>query len=91
MALTQLTRASLAVLNDQVDEVWHQFILFTEEYHDFCQNIAGKYIHHSPSTSSRPLPQGAKEETVYHYKRIFGKLDEQVLSEDYRRDSRCCT
>ncbi len=31
-----------------VDEVWHQFILFTCEYHAFCGRFFGHYVHHSP-------------------------------------------
>lgn len=32
-----------------VDKGWHTFILYTKEYSDFCDNIAGQYIHHSPN------------------------------------------
>jgi hypothetical protein len=35
----------------RVDEVWHQFILFTAQYLDFCQRFFGRYIHHSPSNA----------------------------------------
>lgn len=34
-----------------VDEVWHAWILFTKDYHDFCDGLGG-YIHH------RPVPKG---------------------------------
>jgi hypothetical protein len=32
-----------------IDIGWHAFILYTREYHEFCDNVAGHYIHHSPS------------------------------------------
>lgn len=32
-----------------VDVGWHAFILHTREYEEFCRNVAGRYIHHSPS------------------------------------------
>jgi hypothetical protein len=35
-----------------IDKVWHEFILFTEEYTEFCKNTVGHYIHHRPSTSA---------------------------------------
>jgi hypothetical protein len=35
----------------RVDEIWHQFILFTAQYLDFCQRFFGRYIHHSPSNA----------------------------------------
>jgi hypothetical protein len=35
----------------RIDEVWHQFIIFTREYIDFCQQFFGKYFQHSPSNA----------------------------------------
>jgi hypothetical protein len=31
-----------------VDYGWHTFILDTQHYHEFCERVAGKYIHHNP-------------------------------------------
>lgn len=31
-----------------VDIGWHNFILYTREYAQFCQGIAGRFIHHAP-------------------------------------------
>lgn len=35
--------------SELVDIGWHTFILYTREYADFCQQLAGRFIHHSPS------------------------------------------
>jgi hypothetical protein len=32
----------------QVDIGWHTFILYTREYAEFCQRVAGRFIHHLP-------------------------------------------
>ena len=32
-----------------IDEIWHEFILVTEYYSDFCNQYFGKYIHHPPA------------------------------------------
>lgn len=32
-----------------VDIGWHTFILYTKPYADFCDRIAGRFIHHAPS------------------------------------------
>ena len=32
-----------------VDEAWHDFILFTREYHEFCEKFCGGYVHHVPT------------------------------------------
>jgi len=31
-----------------LDEMWHQFILCTESYMEFCDRFLGGYIHHQP-------------------------------------------
>lgn len=31
-----------------VDKMWHVFILDTHKYIQFCDNVAGRYIHHYP-------------------------------------------
>lgn len=35
--------------SEMVDIGWHTFILYTREYAQFCDQIAGHFIHHSPS------------------------------------------
>jgi hypothetical protein len=37
----------------RIDEAWHQFILFTTQYMEFCQRFFGRYVHHSPSNSPK--------------------------------------
>jgi len=32
----------------RVDEVWHEMLMFTREYEDFCKRFAGATIHHAP-------------------------------------------
>lgn len=32
-----------------VDVAWHEFILFTREYHNFCNKALGKFLHHTPA------------------------------------------
>ncbi|KQN96991.1 hypothetical protein [Paenibacillus sp. Leaf72] len=38
--------------SSQVDIVWHQAILFTKEYQQFCTMYAGRVIHHEPRIGS---------------------------------------
>jgi hypothetical protein len=48
----------------RVDEVWHQFVLFTREYIDFCMQFFHLYVQHNPSNApDRPLPGDADEAT----------------------------
>ena len=43
----------------RVDEVWHQFVLFTSQYVDFCREYFGEYLHHNPSNA--PVAPGRPE------------------------------
>eukprot|EP00762_Andalucia_godoyi_P006657 ANDGO_06237.mRNA.1 hypothetical protein TTHERM_00348080 len=38
-----------------VDEVWHNHILFTQDYTTFCDDIFGFYLHHDPMDSSETV------------------------------------
>ena len=33
----------------QIDEFWHNHILYTKQYHHDCQHIFGHYLHHQPA------------------------------------------
>ena len=32
----------------QIDDAWHEFILHTRDYADYCMRRFGKFIHHVP-------------------------------------------
>lgn len=46
-----------------VDEMWHNFILFTKEYQIFCQQHFGRYFHHLPASKKEKEEQRIKNET----------------------------
>ena len=41
----------------KVDIGWHTFLMYTREYADFCQFIAGRMIHHSPFDTKGEAPK----------------------------------
>jgi hypothetical protein len=46
--------------SELVDIGWHTFILHTADYADFCQRVAGRFIHHQPEPTTddrRPAPE----------------------------------
>lgn len=58
-----------------VDDLWHEFILFTKHYDEFCKQALGKFLHHTPAVvlgSQQTANQGlrrcwwyaCKEETI---------------------------
>ena len=61
----------------RIDECWHQFILFTQQYIEFCQRYFGRYLPHSPSNApmAGPASDGSAttfEEFVDRYRALFG-------------------
>jgi hypothetical protein len=61
-----------------VDEVWHQFVLFTGEYTEFCNRYFGSYLHHAPDNApglpARAPGSIASEMAEFHrcYEDLFG-------------------
>lgn len=39
----------LAMPSKVVDDAWHEFILFTKDYQNFCEKAFGCFLHHQPS------------------------------------------
>jgi hypothetical protein len=64
--------------SEEIDEVWHNHILFTRKYIHDCQCIFGKYLHHEPdempekkNASSQSLSSGNFEKTKELYRKEF--------------------
>jgi len=75
IALTQLSGTrKLSMASKRVDEVWHQFILFTPQYHKFCEENLGGYLHHLPKTSYTPLDKDGKKKFIDSYRKTFGNI-----------------
>lgn len=43
-----------------IDMMWHTFLLFTEDYADFCQSHFGFFLHHRPKSRQKRLEWQAK-------------------------------
>jgi hypothetical protein len=83
------------IMSLRVDEAWHQFILFTREWREFCDCVLGLTVAHAPPTTLPP-PEGApvrasvsREEFVARYEEEFGPIpdlwfDERSVSPDVR-------
>ncbi|MDI1442534.1 hypothetical protein [Polyangium sp. 6x1] len=40
---------SIPMFSRRVDVAWHQFVLFTRDYGDFCKRFFHRYLHHQPN------------------------------------------
>lgn len=57
----------------KIDEVWHSHILFTKQYHEDCQNLFGRYLHHQPETEKGKytLNKAANEKAADETERLY--------------------
>ncbi|MEU1209169.1 hypothetical protein [Nocardia sp. NPDC005825] len=83
----------------RVDETWHQFILFTRQYTEFCQRFFGRYVPHSPSNAPevefpRPTEKTSFAQFATRYQELFAEplpdvwFDENSVTLDRRLFSR---
>jgi uncharacterized protein (TIGR04222 family) len=69
------THDAMVSPSEIVDVVWHQHLVFTQSYTDFC-TLLGKTVQHVPSTHNRQDAirfKQAKERTHQLYKSNFGE------------------
>lgn len=60
-ALCHMAKRKMVAMPSQVvDLAWHEFILVTRSYQEFCQKAFGRFLHHSPS-ETMPSPTRAQE------------------------------
>mgnify|MGYP001407132647 CR=1 FL=1 len=43
----------VAMPSQAVDDAWHEFILFTRQYQQFCDRGLGRFLHHTPAEAMR--------------------------------------
>jgi len=58
-----------------VDAAWHRHILFTREYRDCCERIAGRMIHHRPCTRQNVTSMDSSS-SLRAYTILFGEIPE---------------
>ena len=45
----QAGRRMVSMPSQAVDDAWHEFILFTRRYDQFCRGAFGRFLHHTPA------------------------------------------
>ena len=77
LLVRQMLGRPISMQSSKVDEVWHQFILDTQNYMDFCEEVFGEYLHHKPGTI--PVDPVFPE----LYRAVFGEALPSVWTSDY--------
>ena len=49
LAYLQGGRQAVSMPSQVVDDLWHEFILYTRNYGTFCHNAFGRFMHHTPA------------------------------------------
>ena len=58
-----------------IDGCWHEFLLFTKDYADFCRQFFGVFLHHRPRYINDPPADGShRQNTINAAKRHFSNL-----------------
>lgn len=70
-----------------IDLMWHTFILFTQDYFDFCETYFGGYIHHQPKPWAEKQawrarlaadPEKAMEERHEHLRKVYSHFYDEL-------------
>jgi hypothetical protein len=40
------------MFSEEVDEIWHDMLLFTQKYQVFSEQFLGTMLHHTPNTNN---------------------------------------
>lgn len=73
--ICQRARGKFVSMPSQVvDDLWHDFILFTRHYRDFCRKAFGRFLHHTPveAMSTPTLATAGIRRAWFHACRIEG-------------------
>ena len=72
------TNESAMAPPEEIDEIWHNFILFTKDYADFCFTNVGAFLHHQPLTiAERERSDGSMiTSTLDAARAAFGDLND---------------
>jgi hypothetical protein len=71
------------MISDHIDAVWHQHILYTENYLSFCDSIFGHFIHHVPCDIMDTSEAALREygEWLPDYLAIYGDFPDDLRQE----------
>jgi hypothetical protein len=73
-------RTVLGMPSRAVDEAWHEFILDSLSYTEFCERAFGDYLHHTPDEAMTTPMGSALDDTVRAWDRSgLGRAGESVL------------
>jgi hypothetical protein len=61
MAYLKSGRLHVAMPSQVADDLWHEFILYTRAYEEFCAKAFGGFLHHTPAVVLAPEAKRSNE------------------------------
>ena len=70
-----------------IDLMWHTFLLYTQDYADFCERHFGFFVHHHPRDRKERLawqerikndPEGAQREREADLRKVYSHLYDEL-------------
>ena len=71
------------VTSDEIDSMWHTFLLFGRDYRQFCGDYLGRVVDHQPFEAPNPSKY---METRTFAERLCGALDDEVWPRQAKGD-----
>lgn len=65
--------SQIDMIFERVDVLWHNLILDTKSYMDFCSNYIGFYVHHNPFQTVKELSSREQKELTKMYLNVISK------------------
>ncbi|MFC9971659.1 glycine-rich domain-containing protein [Spirillospora sp. NPDC127200] len=75
--------------SETVDIGWHAFILHTREYAEFCQRVAGRFVHHAPNENGAAVQEAEAISATVAAMRTAGIDVDPQLWEPSSKCSQC--
>lgn len=89
MAYLKSGQRYVSMPSQVVDDLWHEFILHTRDYQEFCDKAFGQFLHHTPAAV---LGQGAEKKVTSVCAAVGGSPATTRTSTRARpRACRCCS
>ena len=65
----------------QIDEMWHNFILYTYDYMTFCNTYFGEFLHHQRDMAETMIQThaGFSDDLTHYLTYVYDQLGESVV------------
>ncbi|MEH7452991.1 glycine-rich domain-containing protein [Gottfriedia acidiceleris] len=74
---------NVPMYSQEVDKIWHEMILFTKSYHNFCKAFCGEMIHHEPNVHKDGATIADRSDARAVYNLLYNTLFETTSVNTY--------